>query len=265
MQLSPRWINSVAVTGMGLVTPLGGTVNDTWKCLLDGKSGIKSWNNNVNISSENNGYFDVPCKVAGYIDKNVFDPIKFISKNPRAQSPRFIAFALAASKEALLDANWPPQKDFDPSRTGVSIGSGIGSTEEFIDSVPYIKQDKANGYKKISPYFVPRLLVNMASGHVSIENNFQGPNISISTACATGAHSIGEAARLIMHGDADVMVCGGTESTINSLCLAGFARAKALSTKFNDSPEKSSRPFDSQRDGFVMVSYYCCYFIYIYK
>ncbi len=248
--------HAVAITGLGLVTPLGATVQDTWTAVLSSKSGIRQFKDPINGDT-----FDVPCKVAANIPSDIFDPSKFISKNPRAQGPKFIAYALAAAKEALNDAKWGQHVNgFDPARTGVSIGSGIGSTEEFIEAVPHAYQGNKNGYKKISPYFVPRLLVNMAAGHVSIDNNFQGPNISMSTACATGAHSIGEAARLIMFGDADVMVCGGTESTINSLCMAGFARAKALSTKFNDQPEKASRPFDNLRDGFVMVSF--CFFLY---
>lgn len=195
------------------------------------------------------GAQELPCKAGALVSREELDETQWIS-NPRAQSASFISFALGAAHEALRDAGWPVA-DFSPNRTGVAIGSGIGGAVEEVSAAAEVFAGE-KGLRRLSPFFVPRLLINLAAGHVSMEHNLQGPNISAVTACASGAHSIGDAARLIEYGDADVMVAGGTEATVNALSLAGFARIKALSTKFNDRPEEASRPFDRERDGFVM-------------
>ena len=200
-------------------------------------------------SISGSGARELPCKVAALVDRTTLDESQWLS-NPKAQSSGFISFALGAAREALRDAQWPVE-GFNPERSGVAIGSGIGGAVEEVRSASEAFEGE-RGLRRVSPFFVPRLLINQAAGHVSIEHGLQGPNHSAVTACASGAHSIGDAARLIEYGDADVMVAGGTESTVDALSLAGFARIKALSTRFNDKPEAASRPFDSERDGFVM-------------
>uniref|UniRef100_A0A453NLN9 beta-ketoacyl-[acyl-carrier-protein] synthase I n=2 Tax=Aegilops tauschii subsp. strangulata TaxID=200361 RepID=A0A453NLN9_AEGTS len=161
----------------------------------------------------------------------------------------FIAYALCAADEALRDANWLPSENEKKERTGVSIGGGIGSISDILDASQLIAE---NRLRRLSPFFIPKILINMASGHVSMKYGFQGPNHAAVTACATGAHSIGDATRMIQFGDADVMVAGGTESSIDALSIAGFSRLRALSTKYNSLPQASSRPFDCGRDGFVI-------------
>mmetsp|Transcript_7490 Transcript_7490/g.9004 ORF Transcript_7490/g.9004 Transcript_7490/m.9004 type:complete len:429 (+) Transcript_7490:180-1466(+) len=238
----------VVVTGLGLITPLGGNVSQSWSRLIRGETGVSA----LDASIIGSGDKALPCHVAAQVDKDSLETDKWIS-NSRSQGATFITYALGAAYEALQDANWPPNDDstYDPTRTGVAIGSGIGSA---VEEVTLASQtfDGSRGLRRLSPYFVPRLLINQAAGHVSIEHNLQGPNHSCVTACASGAHSIGDASRLIEYGDADVMVAGGTESSVNSLSLAGFSRLKALSTRYNDTPELASRPFDKHRDGFVM-------------
>jgi len=227
----------VVVTGLGLVTPLGVGVSSSWSRLLEGQSGLRK----------------IDDKVGGFVDAGEFaQHLDEVLSNKRAQEPRFISQALVAAKEALTDAQLLPihSNVEDPARAGVCIGTGIGASVEEVSKAHDVLTKQ--GLKKLSPYFVPRLLLNLAAGHVSMTYNLQGPNHSCVTACASGAHSIGDASRFIMFGDADLMVAGGTESSMDELSFAGFSRLKALSTKFNDSPEEASRPFDKDRDGFVM-------------
>jgi 3-oxoacyl-[acyl-carrier-protein] synthase II len=235
----------VVVTGLGLVTPLGTGVDWTWKRLING-----------DVAIEKITEFDVsqfPCKIAAMVkrgtDEGEFNAEKLISKPMQSLFSPFIEYALVASAEALLDSQWKPQTEQDRIRTGVVVGSGIGSMQDICETAATLTQ---KGYKKISPYFIPKILVNMAAGHISIYYGFKGPNHSVSTACATGAHAIGDAYRFIQRGDADVIVCGATEASICPLTLAGFCRMTALSTSFNHIPQKASRPFDRHRDGFVL-------------
>eukprot|EP01117_Protostelium_nocturnum_P015928 TRINITY_DN6208_c0_g1_i2.p1 TRINITY_DN6208_c0_g1~~TRINITY_DN6208_c0_g1_i2.p1 ORF type:complete len:440 (-),score=108.83 TRINITY_DN6208_c0_g1_i2:120-1439(-) len=241
-----EWIKKrrVVITGMGGVTGLGDGIEWNWKRLMEGKSGI------TRIDK-----FDVsnfPSKVGGIVKRGTkegeFDSNKYIPKEIKGVISPYIEFALAASSQALKDANWFPQSEEEMESTGVAIGSGIGSLEEIAHSQQLLN----TSLRKVSPYFIPKILINLAAGHVSIQHQLKGVNHSASTACATGAHSIGDAYRFILFGDAKVMVAGGTESSIDPLSVAGFCRAKALSTSFNDTPELASRPFDKDRDGFVI-------------
>eukprot|EP00732_Lithocolla_globosa_P002199 Lithocolla_globosa_v1_NODE_1378_length_2621_cov_6.806703.p1 type:complete len:444 gc:universal NODE_1378_length_2621_cov_6.806703:1096-2427(+) len=228
----------VVVTGLGLVTPLGVGVEETWKKLIEGNSAIQS-------TCSLPGMDVLPCTVAGLVSSTFAEHSKSTSTVPMATR-----YALVAAQEALNDANWnPTEEDFDARlRTGVCIGSGIGSMSDTTAATLALQKS----YRKVSPFFVPKILVNMASGHVSITHGFHGPLHSVSTACATGAHALGDAARFIQYGDADVMVAGATEASIDLLSMTGFCRLRALSTGFNKTPELASRPFDKDRDGFVM-------------
>ncbi|ODV97628.1 hypothetical protein PACTADRAFT_73339 [Pachysolen tannophilus NRRL Y-2460] len=253
----------IVITGVGLVTPLGVGVKNSWTNLVKGKSGLVS----TKILDEYDRYYkDIPSQVVGKVpelkDGNVnglvfhggessgyWDPTSFLQNGEVRKLPRFAQYALCATKEALSDANWFPTQEDDLNDTGVCIGSGIGSIEDsFNNSVNFHEK----GYRKIQPLFVPKLLANMASGNVSITYGFKGPNHSVSTACATGVHAIGDAARFIKDGYCNVMVAGATEATIHPLALAGFARAKSVVTNFNDDPTAASRPFDKDRNGFVL-------------
>lgn len=241
-QFPPR--RRVVVTGLGVVCPLGSGTQLVWNNLIKACSGI------VSLSGEE--YANLPCKVAGLVPLNEFDktdPVvqALTPSNLRAMAPA-TGLALVAASEALKDAAWLPSSDEDREATGVALGMGMIDLKDVCDTNDALKK----GYNKVSPFFVPRILPNMAAGHISIKYGFRGPNHAVSTACATGAHSIGDAFRFIRNGDADVMVAGGAEYCISPLAIAGFCRLRALSTSFNDDPGKASRPFDKKRDGFVM-------------
>ncbi|KAI8899944.1 3-oxoacyl-synthase 2 [Globomyces pollinis-pini] len=221
----------VVVTGLGLLTPLGSNVKQNWINLINGVSGIHK----------------VPDKnyIAGCVPAHALP----FSKSDDKKLSLFMKYALVAAHEAITDSGWSPNSDYDKEMTGVCIGSGIGSLQDIVEA-QHALIDK--GPRKVNPYFVPRLLVNMAAGHVSMKYGYKGPNHAVSTACTTGAHSIGDASRFIQYGDANVMIAGGSEASVTDLAIAGFSQLRALSTNFNDTPEKASRPFDIDRDGFVM-------------
>ncbi len=236
----------VVITGVGMVTPLGAGAGVTWKRLLNGESGLGR--------IEGFEVDDLPCRIAGQIPRGdgqngTFDPDHWMEPKEQRKVDDFILYAVAAASEALDDANWHPDTYEDQITTGVLIGSGIGGLRG-IEKTSLILAEK--GPRRVSPFFIPGSLINLASGHVSIRNGLKGPNHSVVTACSTGAHAIGDASRLIAFGDADVMVAGGAESPVGRLSLAGFAACKALSTHFNDEPTRGSRPYDRDRDGFVM-------------
>src|SRR2546421_8951857 len=236
----------VVVTGMGLVTPLGIDLERNWSSLVEGTSGIRA------IQS-----FDVsalPVKIAGQVPRGetaagLFNPDDWVPPKDQRKMDGFIVYALAAAAQAVEDAGWAPEDEDERERTGVMIGSGIGGLPGITDAALTLHE---RGPRRLSPFFIPSSLINLASGHVSIRYGFTGPNHAVVTACSTGAHAIGDAARLIMLDDADVMVCGGTEAAICRLGLAGFAEARALPTGVNDDPPRGSRPWDEARDGFVM-------------
>jgi 3-oxoacyl-[acyl-carrier-protein] synthase II len=242
----------VVITGIGLVTPLAANREATWERLIAGKSGA----NRI----EHFKVDDLPARVAcvvprvdgragGAGDANAFDPDKVLSPKEQRRIEDFILYAIAAADEAVEDSGWKPADDEAKERTGVLIGSGIGGIEAIGANQVILDRD---GPRKISPFFIPSALINLASGQVSIRHGFKGPNHSVVTACATGAHAVGDAARLIVHGDADVMLAGGAEAAVCRLAMAGFCALRALSTNFNETPEKASRPYDKGRDGFVM-------------
>lgn len=236
----------VVITGLGLVSPLASGVEETWKRLLAGESGARR----VTEFEVD----DLPCQIAcrvpvGDGSNGTFNADLHMEPKEQRKVDPFIVYAVGAADQALDDANWHPTSDEDQTRTGVLIGSGIGGIEGIVEA-GYTLRDK--GPRRISPFFIPGRLINLASGHVSIKHGLRGPNHSVVTACATGTHAIGDAARLIAFGDAEVMVAGGTESPVSRISLAGFAACKALSTKRNDDPAAASRPYDEDRDGFVM-------------
>ncbi|KAI9369527.1 thiolase-like protein [Aspergillus egyptiacus] len=238
----------VVVTGLGAVTPLGVGVRRTWKRLLDGHCGI------VNVRGRDARFADLPCQIAAVVPRGpraegLWTASEWLSRDEERKMARFAQYALAASEEALDDAGWKPTAADQLEATGICLGSGIGNFDEIYDTV--VAYEKG-GYRKVSPLFVPKLLINLGAGHISMKYGFMGPNHTATTACTTGAHSIGDAARFIACGDADVMIAGGAESCIHPLAIGGFARARSLATNFNDSPEKSSRPFDAEREGFVV-------------
>jgi 3-oxoacyl-[acyl-carrier-protein] synthase II len=236
----------VVVTGLGMVTPLGCGVEPTWTRLLSGKSGA--------VPIDRFDVSDLPARIAFQIpsgDKTegLFNADQWMDPKDQRKVDDFIIYGMAAARQALDDAQWHPKTYEDQIRTGVMIGSGIGGIGGIYDaSVTLIEK----GPRRVSPFFIPGRIINMASGYVSIEFGLKGPNHAVVTACSTGAHAIGDAARLVALGDADVMLAGGAESPINRLSMAGFAACKALSTNFNDQPQKASRPYDKDRDGFVM-------------
>jgi len=233
----------VVVTGMGLVTPLGVGVKPTWEALIASKSGIRKIDR-FDVS-------DLACKIAGQVVRGEggFSADHVMHPKDQRKVDDFILFAMVAADEAIHQSGWLPQTEEDRCRTGVMIGSGIGGLPVIEETV---KLMEASGPRRVSPFFIPACLINLASGQVSIKYGLKGPNHAVVTACSTGAHAIGDAARLIQFGDADVMVAGSAESTICRLGIAGFAAARALSTAYNDTPEKGSRPWDEGRDGFVM-------------
>jgi len=236
----------VVVTGMGIVSPLGCGVEHVWRQIVNGDSGIRGIQS-FDVS-------DLPCKIAGQVPRGErangnFDADSYIAPKDQRKMDAFIHFAIAATEEAVEDAGWRPQEASARDRTGVLIGSGIGGLQGIYDASITLHE---KGPRRVSPFFIPAALINLASGNVSIRYGFTGPNHSVVTACATGAHAIGDAARLIQLGDADVMVAGGAEGSICRLGVAGFAAVRALSTGFNDTPDRASRPWDVDRDGFVM-------------
>ena len=236
----------IVVTGLGLVTPLGSGVEGNWSALTAGKSGISPI---TKFQVD-----DLPCRVGGAVPTNDDHPLKFlvddiVAPKERRRMDDFIVYAMGAAEEAIRDSGWEPPTEEDRERTGVMIGSGIGGLETIDQTAKTLDKQ---GPRRVSPFFIPASLINLASGQVSIRHGFRGPNHAPVTACATGAHAIGDAARLIKYGDADVMVAGGAEAAMCRLGIAGFAAMKALSTGYNDTPQKASRPWDKGRDGFVM-------------
>jgi 3-oxoacyl-[acyl-carrier-protein] synthase II len=236
----------VVITGTGMVSPLGCGTEITWTRLLEGRSGAARV---TTFEVE-----DLPAKIACSIPRGdgsdgTYNPDQWMEPKEQRKVDPFIAYAVAAADMALADAGWHPKTNDDQIATGVLIGSGIGGLDGIVEA-GYTLRDK--GPRRVSPFFIPGRLINLASGHVSIKHKLRGPNHSVVTACSTGAHAIGDASRLIMLGDADVMVAGGAESPICRIALAGFAACKALSTARNDDPTAASRPYDKDRDGFVM-------------
>ena len=236
----------VVVTGMGIVSPLGIGIENVWSRLINGESGIRAIQA-IDVT-------DMPSKVAGQIPIGAkadgkLDFAEWIPSKDMKKMDRFIQFAMVAAIQAVEDSGWQPTDEQDRCATGVMIGSGIGGVETIYEASAQIVAGKG---KRLSPFFIPSALINLASGNVSIRYGFKGPNHSVVTACATGVHAIGDAARLIMLGDADVMVAGGAEAPINPIGLWGFCASRALSTGFNDTPSRASRPWDKDRDGFVM-------------
>ncbi len=243
--MAPDNDRRVVVTGLGMVTPLACGVRATWRRLLDSESGIRRIDR-VDVS-------DMPSQIAGQVPgadvEGGFDPDDYIDRRERRRMDPFIHYAIAAAAQAVEDSGWTPEDDESRERTGVLIGSGIGGLPG-IEAATLTLAEK--GPRRVSPFFIPSSLINLASGQVSIRYGFKGPNHAVVTACSTGAHAIGDAARLILWGDADVMIAGGSESAISRLCVAGFSAARALSTGFNDEPIRASRPWDRDRDGFVL-------------
>lgn len=236
----------VVVTGLGMVTPLGSGVKTTWDRIVAGESGLAGIQA-FDVS-------DLPCKVAAMVPRGdgasgKFNPDDWVASKEQKKMDDFIVYGVAAATQAVEDSGWKPDDEESRERTGVMIGSGIGGLQSIADGALLLKE---KGPRRLSPFFIPSALINLASGHVSIKYGFKGPNHSAVTACATGAHAIGDAGRLIMFGDADVMVAGGAEAAICRLGIGGFAAARALSTNFNDTPDRASRPWDKDRDGFVM-------------
>jgi len=236
----------VVVTGLGMVTPLGCGVDITWQRLLAGESGARP--------IEAFDVSDLPARIACSIprgdgENGTFDPDQWMEPKEQRKVDGFIIYAMCAARQALEDAAWKPSNEEERAATGVLIGSGIGGIEGIAETAIVLRE---RGPRRVSPFFVPGRLINLAAGYVSIEFGLKGPNHAVVTACSTGAHAIGDAARMIALGDADVMVAGGAESPVNRISMAGFAACRALSTAFNDCPSQASRPYDRDRDGFVM-------------
>jgi 3-oxoacyl-[acyl-carrier-protein] synthase II len=236
----------VVVTGLGLITPLACGVEETWAALLAGKSGASP----ITSFKVDDLATRIACQVPrGDGSDGSFNPDQWVDAKEQRRMDDFIIYGLTAAKQAVRDSGWEPKTEEDRQRTGVLIGSGIGGLTG-IEQASILVHEK--GPRRLSPFFIPGRLINLVSGYVSIEHGYKGPNHAVVTACATGAHAIGDAARLIAFDDADVMVAGGAESAICRLGIAGFNACRALSTAFNDTPTKASRPYDKDRDGFVM-------------
>ena len=235
----------VVVTGMGMVTPLGSGVDHNWSQIIAGKSGISR--------IEGFDVSDISCQIAGQVPGTDavggLDLDNWIDPREQRKQDRFIQLGLVAACQAIEDSDWKPQDRESQNRTGVMIGSGIGGLESIVKTDQLVRE---KGPRRISPFFIPSALINLISGHVSIRYGFRGPNHAVVTACSTGAHAIGDAARMVALDDADVMVAGGAEAAVCRIGMAGFAAARALSTSYNDTPEAASRPWDKGRDGFVM-------------
>ncbi len=237
----------VVVTGLGMVTPLGCGVEKSWRRLIAGESGARKVDR-FDVS-------DLPAKIACMIPRGdgangTYNPDRWMEPKEQRKVDEFICFAMCAAGQALEDAGWKPADYNSQVRSGVMIGSGIGGIEGIAETAIVLKE---RGPRRVSPFFIPGRLINLAGGYVSIAFGLKGPNHAVVTACSTGAHAIGDAGRLIALGDAEVMVAGGTKSPINRLSMAGFAACRALSTAFNDDPTRASRPYDRDRDGFVMA------------
>lgn len=235
----------VVVTGMGMVSPLGCGAQLVWSRLLNSQSGLRT--------IQGFQIDDLPAKVAGQIPlgtgEGEFDLDYAMPANERRRVGDFIVYAMAAARQAIEDSGWMPTAEEDLERTGVMVGSGIGGLVGITEGGLTLE---TKGVRRLSPFFIPSSLINLASGHISIRWGFKGPNHAVVTACSTGAHAIGDAGRMIQFGDADVMVAGGTEAAVSRIGIAGFAASRALSTSFNDEPTRASRPWDKDRDGFVM-------------
>lgn len=236
----------VVITGIGMVSPLGCGAEVSWQRILEGKSGAGRIEN---FETE-----DLKTKIACQVPlgdgtDGTFNPDDFMAPKEQRKVDPFIVFAIAAADLAIEDSGWKPETEEDKCRTGTLIGSGIGGLQGIADTALLMEE---KGPRRVSPFFITGRLINLASGYVSIKHGLKGPNHSVVTACSTGAHAIGDAARLVAFGDADVMVAGGAEATVCRIGVAGFNANKALSTAFNDEPEKASRPYDKDRDGFVM-------------
>ncbi|TSJ62068.1 beta-ketoacyl-ACP synthase II [Starkeya sp. 3C] len=236
----------VVVTGLGMVTPLGCGVDTTWERILESKSGARRIDT-FEVS-------DLPCQIACSVPRGdgsdgTFNPDQWMEPKEQRKVDDFIVYAMAAATQALDDARWHPSTYEEQITSGVLIGSGIGGLQGIAETSLLLQE---RGPRRVSPFFIPGRLINLAGGYVSIAHGLKGPNHAVVTACSTGAHAIGDAARLVALGDAEVMVAGGTESPISRIGIAGFAACRALSTGFNDTPEKASRPYDRDRDGFVM-------------
>ncbi|KAK8020303.1 3-oxoacyl- synthase II [Apiospora arundinis] len=241
----------VVVTGLGAVTPLGVGVRRTWKRLLESHCGIVS----VADLEPRKQWHELTSKIAGIVPKGSVDDGRWqasdwLTQSEERRTSLFTQYAMTAASEALKDAEWSPSKLEQLEMTGVCLGSGIGNLDEIYKTA--LAYEKGVGLQKVSPTFVPKILINMAAGHIAMRYGFQGPNHTATTACTTGAHSIGDASRFIACGDADVMVAGGAEACIHPLTFAGFGRSRSLSTAFNHDPASSCRPFDRGRDGFVV-------------
>ena len=236
----------VVVTGMGIVSPLGVGLDHNWSSLMEGKNGFRKIDG-FKID-------DIPCQIAGIIPRGdgsngTLDPDQWVEPKEQRKIDAFILYGLIAAQMAVEDSGWIPENEDQRCRTGVMIGSGIGGLQTIHETGQLLDE---RGPRRVSPFFIPSALINLVSGQVSIKYGFKGPNHSVVTACSTGAHAIGDASRIIKYGDADVMIAGGAEAAICRIGMAGFAAARALSTGYNDAPEKGSRPWDKGRDGFVM-------------
>ncbi len=236
----------VVVTGLGLVTPLACGVEETWSRLVAGKSGAGP----ITRFKADDLATRIACQVPrGDGTDGTFNPDQWLDPREQRRVDDFILFGLTAAQQAVTDSGWEPKSEDDRCRTGVMIGSGIGGLQGIAETALLIAE---KGPRRVSPFFIPGRLINLVSGYASIRFGYKGPNHAVVTACATGAHAIGDAARLIMWDDADMMLCGGAESAVCRIGIAGFNACKALSTAYNDTPEKASRPYDKDRDGFVM-------------
>ena len=236
----------VVVTGLGMVTPLASGVDETWTRLLAGESGAGP----ITRFDAKDVVTKYACEIPfGDGSDGTFNPDDWMEPKDRRKVDDFILYGMAAAEQAVRDSGWVPQNEEDRERTGVMIGSGIGGLNSIAETAVLIKE---RGPKRVSPFFIPGALINLVSGQVSIRFGFKGPNHAVVTACSTGAHAIGDAARLIAFDDADVMIAGGAEGSICRIGIAGFNACRALSTAYNDTPEKASRPYDKDRDGFLM-------------
>lgn len=236
----------VVVTGIGMVSPLGASVSSTWENLISGQSGVRQIDS-FDVS-------DLPVKIGAQVplgdqSEGFFDFSRWVNVKDRKKNENFIVFGIAAASQAICDSGWKPNNDKERTRTGVVIGSGIGGLEGIYDASVALY---VNGPRRVTPFFIPSTLINLVSGQVSIRFGYKGPNHAVATACSSGSHAIGDAARLIQLDHADVMIAGGSEAAICRIGIAGFASARALASKFNDKPEQASRPWDRDRDGFVM-------------